>query len=258
MRMLEAHLALLRAELAVVGQELGIIAGLAAGALVLLLIALLLIYIGGWLFFGDWLFGSMGWGIIHGTLLNVAVIGLIAINLAGGSQRGYFVGLFAGVVVALIVGVALSFNIGNDLAEWGAGLLAAPEALDKNWVPTLLGLIVGAILTAAAVLGIGIWKGLRGKPLLWAMLAAAAAGGFTGALVASTRYDNPDGVGGLAIMLGLLTWMIVGGLLAYWQGFDPEARYEGLVPRRSIESLEVTRDFLKAQLKRQKDRMLGR
>ena len=110
MRMVQAHLALLRAELAVVGQELGIIAGLAAGALVLLLVALLLLYIGGWLFFGDWLFGSMGWGIIHGTLLNVAVIILIAVNLAGGSQRGYFVGLFAGVVVAVIVGVVLEFQ----------------------------------------------------------------------------------------------------------------------------------------------------
>ena len=72
-------------------------------------------------------------------------------------------------------------------------------------MPTLLGLIVGAILAAAAVLGIGIWRGLRGKPLVGAMLAGAAAGAFTGALLASTRYDNPDGVGGLAIMLGLLT-----------------------------------------------------
>ncbi len=258
MRMLEAHLALLRAELAVVGQELGIIVGLAAGALVLLLVALLLLYIGGWLFFGDWLFGSMGWGIIHGTLLNVAIIGLIAVNLAGGSQRGYFVGLFVGVVVGLAVGVVLSFNIGNDLAEWGADLFEAPQSLDENWVPTLLGLIVGVVVTGAVALTIGWWKRLRGRPLLWTVLAAAAAGGFAGALVASTRYDNPDGVGGLAIMLGLLTWIIVGALLAYWQGFDPEARYEGLIPRRSIESLEVSRDFLKAQLKRQKDRMMGR
>ena len=76
--------------------------------------------------------------------------------------------------------------------------------------------------------------------------------------VASTRYDNPNGVAGLAIMVGLVTWMVVGGLLAYWRGFDPEGRYAGLVPRRSIDSFAETGEFLRAQLKRQKDRMMGR
>ncbi len=69
MRMLEAHIALLRAELAIAGQELGIIVGLAAGALALAILVVILLYVGTFLFIGDWLFGSMGWGIIHGTLL---------------------------------------------------------------------------------------------------------------------------------------------------------------------------------------------
>jgi hypothetical protein len=58
---------------------------------------------------------------------------------------------------------------------------------------------------------------------------------------ASTRYDNPDGVAGLAVMVGLLTWIIVGLLLAYRRGFDPEARYAGLLPRESIAALEGRR-----------------
>jgi hypothetical protein len=83
-------------------------------------------------------------------------------------------------------------------------------------------------------------------------------GGFAGALFASTRWDNPDGVVGLAIMLGLLTWIIVGLWLAYRRGFDPEARYASLVPRESIVAFERTRDFLEEQWQRQKDRMMGR
>jgi hypothetical protein len=254
----QAHLGLLRAELAVAGRELGIIVGLAAAAVGLLLLIALLLYIGGWLFFGDWLFGSMGWGIIHGTLLNAALIGLVAVNLGGGSVRAYAVGLVVGLVVTVGLAALLATNAGNDLAEWGAGGLAEQLSLDDNWAPTLLGLVVGAVVAGVAALAVGWWKRLRGRPLLGAVIAAAAAGAFAGALVASTRYDNPDGVAGLAIMVGLLTWMIVGGLLVYWRGLDPEGRYENLVPRRSMESLEVTRDFIKEQLKRQKDRMMGR
>jgi hypothetical protein len=256
MRLVSAHLALLRAELAVVGRELGIIAGLAAGILALLLLALLLLYIGGWLFFGDWLFGSMGWGIIHGTLLNVALIALFVVNLAGGSWRAYALGAVAGVVVGVGLGLLLTSNLSNDLAEWGADQLQL--ALDDNWVPTLLGLVVGGLVAGIAALIVGWWKRVRGRALLALVVGLALAGAFAGALVASTRYDNPNGVAGLAVMLGLLTWIGVGGLLAYWRGLDVEGRYESLVPRRSIESLEASRDFVKAELTRQKDRMMGR
>ena len=99
MRMLEAHLALLRAELSVTGRELGIIIGLAAAALALLILIGLLLYIGSWLFFGEWLFGSMGWGMIHGSLLNVALIGFIGVNLAGGSTRLYGWGFVIGLII---------------------------------------------------------------------------------------------------------------------------------------------------------------
>jgi hypothetical protein len=257
MRLLSAHVDLARAALAVIGRELGIIAGLAAAALALLVLALLLLYIGSWLFFGEWLFGSMGWGIIHGTLLNVALIGLVAVNLAGGSVRAYMLGLVAGLIVAIAVGLLLVSNAGNGLAEWGSDQLG-DLALSEDWKPTLLGLVVGAVVAAIAMLIAGWWRGLRGRPLGWLTLAMAVVGGFVGALVASTRYDSPNGVAGLAVMLGLLTWLILGGLFAYWRGFDTEGRYAGLVPRRTMDALEVSRDFLTSELNRQKDRMMGR
>ena len=84
MRMVDAHLALLRAELAVVGREIAIIAGLGFAALTLALLTLVLVYVGTFLFLGEWLFGSMGWGILHGTLLAGALITAVVLNLAGG------------------------------------------------------------------------------------------------------------------------------------------------------------------------------
>ena len=85
-----------------------------------------------------------------------------------------------------------------------------------------------------------------------------AAGGFIGALYASTRYDAADGVLGLAITIGLLTWIGAGFALAARAGFDPEARYAGLIPRESIAAFEGTREFLQQQWEEQKDRMMGR
>ena len=67
-RLVTAHMALLKAELAVTGRDLGIIAGLVVALLALVVLALLLIAIGTFLFLGEWLFGSMAWGILHGTL----------------------------------------------------------------------------------------------------------------------------------------------------------------------------------------------
>ena len=200
----------------------------------------------------------MGWGIIHGTLIGVGVIAGVAVNLAGGSMRSYAWGLAWGLLVAVLLSVVLSFNVANDAAEWGAGQVEDQLRLDEHWAPTLVGLAVGAIVTAVVALLLGWrYRWSFGSPIA-VTLAGLAAGGFVGAILASTRYDNPDGVVGLAIMLGLLTWIIVGLFLAYRHGFDPESRYASLVPRESIAAFERSRDFLRAQWIRQKRRMTGR
>jgi hypothetical protein len=257
-RLLEAHRDLLRAELAESGRKLSIIVGLGAAAAFLAFLVAILLYVGSFLFLGEWLFGSMGWGIIHGTLLGVAIVAGIAVDLAGGSVRSYAWGLAWGVVVGLVVGLALSFNVTNDAAEWGAGLVEDPLRLDEHWAPTLVGLVVGGVIAAAVALVLG-WRARWsfGSPVVVAVIGLAV-GGFVGAILASTRYDNPNGVAGLAVMVGLLTWIIVGLLLAYRHGFDPEARYAGLVPRESIAAFERSRGFMREQWTRQKRKVTGR
>ncbi len=41
------------------------------------------------------------------------------------------------------LGLVLSFNVSNDAAEWGAGLVEDQLRLDEHWAPTLVGLVVG-------------------------------------------------------------------------------------------------------------------
>jgi hypothetical protein len=257
-RLLEAHIALLRAELAEAGRRLGIIIGLGAAAAFVAFLVAILLYVGSFLFLGEWLFGSMGWGIIHGTLLGACIIAAIGVDLAGGRVRSYAWGLAWGLVAGLALGLVLSLNVSNDAAEWGAGVIEDELRLDEHWAPTLVGLAIGALITAVVALIAG-WR-VRwrfGSPVALAV-GGLAVGGFVGAILASTRYDNPDGVAGLAVMVGLLTWIVVGLLLAYRHGFDPEGRYAGLMPRESIAAFERSQDFLRAQWARQKRKVTGR
>lgn len=244
--------------MAVIGREVGIIAGLVAAVVGIAVLVAILIVVGGFLFLGEWLFGSMGWGIIHGTLLGLAVVGAVAVNLGGGSVRSYAWGLPIGVIVGVSLGAILLLNIGNAAAEAAAGAVEDQLLLDRQWAPTLVGLVVGAVVLGVVALFLGYRSKWRfGSPFLLA-IGGALAGGFLGAILGSTTYRSPAGVVGLAIAIGLITWMAVGGILAARQGFDAEARYAALVPRRSMAAAQETRDMLSRQVQRQKDRFMGR
>ncbi len=263
MRMFDAHKALLRAELEITGKELGIIVALAVGAFVLAILVGILLYVGSFLFFGELLFGSMGWGVIHGTLLGGAFIGFVGINLAGGDVRAYGWGAAIGVIVAVVLSALLLSNVGNEAAEWGSRLFGeqVPEGdlpFGNEWVATLVGLVVGAVIVAIVAFTLGWRADQRGRALAAIVVAGSLVGGFVGAIYASTRYDSAAGVLGLTIMLGLITWIIAGVVLANRKGFDPEARYANLMPRESIASFEKTKDFVMEQWEQQKGRMLGR
>jgi hypothetical protein len=263
MRMLDAHVTLLRAELAVTGKELGIIIGLAIGALVIAILAGILLYVGSFLFFGELLFGSMGWGIIHGTLIAAAVIGFVAINLAGGEVGRYGWGAALGVAMTVIVAALLLSNIGNtggeSVRDWlNDSFVTEDLPFGDTWLVTLGGLVIGGLVGLVLAV-IAAWRsGLRGGELVGVSVVGFVLGGFIGAIWFSTRYAAPDGVLGLAITVGLLTWIVAGAVLAARGGFDTEARYANLIPRESIAAFERTKSFISEQWQRQKNRMMGR
>jgi hypothetical protein len=117
-RLVDAHLELARAEFEDIGgaiKRAAILAGLALGAL---LVAGLLATVGTPLFLGELIFGSIGWGLLHGLLLLFAIAvaaGLAAIG-TDGSRLGRSM-LFA-VVIGIVVGVVLALNLTNR--AWSA------------------------------------------------------------------------------------------------------------------------------------------
>ncbi len=263
MRLLGAHTALLKAELAVAGRELGIIVGLALAAFVLAVLAGILLYVGSFLFFGELLFGSMGWGIIHGILISVIVIALIGVDLAGGQAGRFALGSLIGVAAGVLLAALLLSNVGNTLGEalgdWADRTFMTEQLpFGQAWLVTLSGLVIGGVIVLLIGL-VGGWRaGLRGTTLVGLGVASFLAGGLVGAIWTSTRYEAPAGVLGLSVTVGLVTWLVAGAILASRRGFDPEARYANLVPRASMSAFEGTKAFLLDQWERQKNRMMGR
>ncbi len=68
-----AHIDLAKAEMDEIGREIGRASGLAAAAIALVILMSLLVAIGGMLFTGEWIFGSIGWGVLLGAELLIAV-----------------------------------------------------------------------------------------------------------------------------------------------------------------------------------------
>ncbi len=153
-RLLTAHIDLAKAEFSEIGEEIGrvaLLAGIAFGALLFLA---LLLPIGGLLFLADWLLGSIGWGVLLGSLalLDGAVV---AILLALGVPRGrlardYLIALVGAIVVTALLllfltGVRVGVGLGLTvlLVAWpilaGYGVVRRgidTEALKARFYPT--------------------------------------------------------------------------------------------------------------------------
>ena len=121
-RLLTAHLDLAKAEASEIRAEIGrvaLLAGLAFGALFVLG---LLLPIGGLLFLADWLLGSIGWGLLLGSvvLLDIALLAvLLALGVpAARIGRDFLIAAFTALVVTILL---LQFLAGGRISV-GLGL----------------------------------------------------------------------------------------------------------------------------------------
>jgi len=241
--LLEAHGALLQAELAEIGGEIGRIAAMVGGIIALALFAALLLSVGGALFLGEWLFGSIGWGVALGALVCVGVIVTLALGIVGAPRRvmggGFLVGLGVAIIAAAILAADLPRRIAQSLAD---GLTSGGGGLDPHWAPTIVGLVVIAValgllgfLAAARAAGVG--AGIGGA------VVGLVLGACIGALLGGLTFSRHGGVA-VGIAVGLLAWPMASAALLRGARFDPTARFRGLWPRESYDAAMATKAWL--------------
>jgi hypothetical protein len=237
---------LAKAELAVIVDEAKRAAALAAAALALLLFVALLVPVGLALFLGEWLFGSMGWGILHGALFSIGtavVLILGALRISPRYLAGTFlVAVLAGIAVGVVLGLAMP-----NAAYAAIGTSLAP-GVDAGVRPLLVGVAAWAIVIGL----LGILAGARaGGPggavggLVGGALVGALAGAFT-----AISFSSQVGAA-LGVTTALIAWPVMAALAL--RGFDPAELKRRFVPQASIDAARETMDFVQERLPGRKE-----
>jgi hypothetical protein len=236
-RLVIAHVELAKAELGAIMAEVGRVAMFAGLAFSMLFLAGLLIPIGLLLFLGDWLFGSMGWGILLGSLLlvDVAVLaGLLAVGIPGGRLgRWLLLALLLGVVVGILFGLDLT---NSAWAMAGDAALTGTEAAMRPLATAVLTLgILGGI--------IGLVVGLRSGSAGGGLTSGAVAGTVLGALTAVAM--GPQVGAAFGVLVTLIAWPALAGMDAWRVGIDTEALKARFYPGQTIETTKESIEWVR-------------
>ena len=238
--LVQAHIELARAEFEEIGDEVKRVAalgGLAAGIFVFLGF---FFPIGFLLFLGEWLFGSIGWGVLLFTELGVAVA-LTAIVVALGVP-----GSSVGRAIAASVGVAIVLGVVLGLALTNEGWTRLGASVFPN-VETGVRPLGTAMAFSAAVVGIvGLLLGARSAGLggaVGGLIAGAVLGAFIGALSA-IRFGSGPGVA-LGIVVAGIVWITLVGTALWRFGVDGDALKARFWPSQTIDTTKETIEWVR-------------
>jgi hypothetical protein len=239
MRLAHAHLDLLRAEISAILDQVKQMAAAAGIALVVALLLANMLYIGGFLFLGEWLFGSIGWGLAQGLLLGLAIIVIAMLVILGVGRRTYAVAFVLAALLAVVLCLLIGLNVAYDTANYWAGQFAAP--LDNVGLVAAIagGIVGGVILLILLAFAGGLFGAIAG------LVVGAIVGVLLGWLMGGAPWTWPPAVG-FSLTMGLLLWPILCVALG-WRQIDLEKRFGNLYPRQSIEAANETRAWLEEQ-----------
>ena len=240
-RLLRAHVDLAKAEAGEILDEVKRMVALAAVALGLLFVTGLLLTIGLVLFLGEWLFGSIGWGVLLGTFLFLDLAGLALLLALGvtGARLGSSLGF------AAVIGVVIGVVLGLDLAHRGWTSLG--ESIAPTVDPSNRPLIIAVV--ALAILGglLGLVGGLRrGRGASIGGLVGGAILGALVGLVSSVAIPGTVGAA-LGVWVALIAWPVFAGRDLLRTGIDGEAIKQRFMPDQTIGLTKETIEWARAR-----------
>jgi hypothetical protein len=241
-RLFQAHIDLAKAELSEIVDEVKRMVALVGAAIGVVIVASLLFTIGLFLFLGEWLFGSIGWGVLLGTLLlvDVAVV-LVLLALDVNGRR-----LATSFGIAALTGVILGVVFTLDLSHRGwTGLADAIASYYDPSTRTVL-LAIGASAGIGAILG--LLNRLAGSvgDAIGGIVVGAILGAVVGVL---TVISIPPTVGAaLGVLIVLVVWPILAGREVMRTGVDGEAIMKKFTPDETIGLTKETIEWVRARM----------
>jgi hypothetical protein len=239
--LLSAHIDLAKAELGDIAGEAKRAAILGGVAFAAVLLAGLLLPLGLTLFLGEWLFGSIGWGVLHGPLLLVdlaVAAGLLIVVSTG----GVVVDFGLAVVLGVVSGVVLGANLTNR----GWTLLGDQVAGNVNAEVRPLVVAVGSLAAIFAVLLFiaRIRSGLGAA--IGGAIVGAVVGVLLGALTAIAL--GPQVGAAVGVTVALITWPILMGLRISRQGVNGDELKARFWPDVTIETTKETVEWVRQRM----------
>lgn len=238
-----AHIDLAKTEFSAIAGEIGRIAALVGLAIASVILLGLLATLGTALFLGEWLLGSIGWGVLHGILFFMALAiaaGVMAVGVSGGRIARSFI---VAVIVAVVIGVALGMQWPNQ-AYAAAGESARLNVVTESRplvVGVLFGAWVGLLIGFIAAVRLGSWGSRIG-----AIVALAIVGAIVGAISAITF--SPQVGAGLGITVGYLAWIALMGADVARNGVALDDMKDRLYPTQTIETGKETLEWLQRRM----------
>jgi hypothetical protein len=247
-RLISAHVDLARAEFAEIADEIKRLAGFLGLALGMVLFALLLLGVGLPLFLGDWLFGSLGWGLLHGVLGAVAIAVAAVAAALGASRRGVWLpflgGLLLGVGVAALLGSGVAYDAASELAARAEPALRID--LPSGWDTLVAAIVAGAAIGAILFFVVALARRRSFRRALGLLLDGLIIGAILGGILGGGRYGWQVG-SAIGVTVGLVTWIATTATTI--TGLDISARFERMKPGTTIETARETLEWVRARIK---------
>jgi hypothetical protein len=242
--LLDAHVELARAEAEEIGDAAKRAAGFGGLALGLAIFALVLLGIGLPLFLGEWLFGSIGWGILLGSewLIAGTLAGaLLALEPAIEARigRSFTIALVIGILFGVVAAAGLTNQFWTTIADNVAGSIEAGvrplavAALSLGIIGAVVGLVVG-LSNGGAAPGVG------------GLVLGALFGVTIGALTAVKPGIRVGAALGMEI--GLIVWILLMVRTIATGGFDTEKLKARYWPTLTIETTKETIEWARERM----------
>jgi hypothetical protein len=239
----QAHIDLAMAELSAIQGEVARVAALLGIALAVVFLAGILAVVGTALFLGEWLLGSIGWGVLHGLLLFGAIALACSIVALGIPPRRIGQAFLIGLVIGILVGVAMALAVPNQAyRSIGEALLPAVE-------PGVRPLVVGIIVIGLLGLLIGVIAALRTRGTGF-NAAPIVVGAVAGVLVGAISAMEPGAQVGAAIGIttGYIVWILLMAVDIVRTGVDVDALRARFYPTQTVETSKETLAWLQSKM----------
>ena len=203
MALVLAHIDLAKAEATAIAGEVGQVAALGALAFMLVIFAAFMLVIGISLGLGEWLLGSMSWGVVDGVLAFLAVAMAAALFATGVSGGRLARSLALAIIVGVGFGVVFGLDLPNRLYAAVGDAIALP--VDPGVRPLAIAVAIWACLGAITGLIVAYRLHQLGGSIV--LLVALAVGIASGAALAVAVV--PEIGSGVVVIV----WALAGAVL---------------------------------------------